>query len=79
VKGSPAGWRAVGHLQVKDTEHELARRFDLYLGDLQPGGPQRVGVADRWVIDSRWVTRQRIPALGRRIAMTRSLSLEPDM
>ncbi len=75
----PAGWRAVGRLQVKDTEHELACRFDLRLGDLQPGGPQRVGVAGSWVIDSRWVTRQRIPALGRRVMMTCSLSLEPDM
>jgi polyisoprenoid-binding protein YceI len=69
----PAGWRAVGRLQVKDAE------YDLRLGDLQPGGPQRVGVAGSWVIDSRWVTRQRIPALGRRIMMTCSLSLEPDM
>ena len=75
----PAGWRAVGRLQVKDAEHELACRFDLRLGDPQPGGPQRVGVAGSWVIDSRWVTRQRIPALGRRIMMTCSLSLEPDM
>ena len=75
----PAGWRAVGRLQVKDTEYELACRFDLRLGDLQPGGPQRVGVAGSWVIDSRWVTRQRIPALGRRIMMTCSLSIEPDM
>ena len=75
----PAGWRAVGRLQVKDTEHELACRFDLRLDDLQPGGPQRVGVASSWVIDSRWVTRQWIPGLGRRIVMTCSLSLEPDM
>ena len=75
----PAGWRAVGRLQVKDTEHELACRFDLRLGDQQPGGPQRVGVAGSWVIDSRWVTRQRIPALGRRVMMTCSLSLAPDM
>jgi hypothetical protein len=28
---------------------------------------------------TRQVTRQRIPALGRRIVMTCSLSLEPDM
>jgi hypothetical protein len=31
------------------------------------------------VIDSRWITRRRIPALDRRIEMTCSLSLEPDM
>jgi polyisoprenoid-binding protein YceI len=75
----PAGWRAVGRLQVKDTEHELACQFDLRLDDLQPGAPQRVGVAGSWIIDSRWVTRQWIPGLGRRIVMTCSLSLEPDM
>jgi polyisoprenoid-binding protein YceI len=75
----PTGWRAVGYLQVKDTEHELACRFDLGLDDLRPGGPPRVGVAGSWVIDSRWITRQRIPALSRRIVMTCSLSLEPDM
>ena len=43
----PAGWRAVGRLQVKDTEHELACRFDLSLDDLQPGAPQRVDVLVR--------------------------------
>ncbi len=75
----PTGWRAVGYLQVKDTEHELACRFELRLDDLRPGGPPRVGVASSWVIDSRWITRQRIPALDRRIVMTCSLSLEPDM
>ena len=75
----PAGWRAVGRLQVRGTEHELACRFELRLDDPRPGGPPRLLVAGSWVIDSRWVTRQRIPALGRRIAMTCSLSLEPDM
>jgi polyisoprenoid-binding protein YceI len=75
----PAGWRAVGCLQVKGTEHELACRFDLHLDDPRPGRPPRLEVAGSLVIDSRWVTRQRIPALGRRIAMTCSLSVEPDL
>jgi polyisoprenoid-binding protein YceI len=75
----PAGWRAVGRLQVKGTEHELACRFDLRIDDPQPGGPPRLKVASSLVIDSQWVTRQRIPALGRRIVMTCTLSLEPDM
>ena len=75
----PAGWRAVGRLQVKGAEHELACRFDLRLDDPQPGGPPRLKVASSLVIDSQWVTRQRIPALGRRIVMTCSLSLEPEM
>ena len=75
----PAGWRAVGRLQVKGTEHELACRFDLRLDDPRPDGPPRLLVAGSLVIDSRWVTRQRIPALDRRIAMTCSLSLQPDL
>ena len=75
----PAGWRAVGCLQVKGAEHELACRFDLRLDDSQPGGPPCLKVASSLVIDSQWVTRQRIPALDRRIVMTCSLSLEPDM
>jgi polyisoprenoid-binding protein YceI len=75
----PAGWRAVGHLQVKDTEHELACRFDPCLDDLRPGGPQQLLIACSWVIDSRWITRQWIPGLGRRIVMTSSLSLQPDI
>jgi polyisoprenoid-binding protein YceI len=75
----PAGWRAVGRLQVRGTEHELACRFDLRLDDPRPDGLPRLLVAGSLVIDSRWVTRQRIPALDRRIAMTCSLSLEPDL
>ncbi len=75
----PAGWRAVGRLRVKDTEHELACQLDLHLGDTRPGGPPRIIIASSWVIDSRWVTSQRIPALSRRIVMTCSSSLEPDM
>jgi polyisoprenoid-binding protein YceI len=75
----PAGWRAVGRMQVKGAEHELACRFDLHRDDPQPGGPPRLKVVGSLVIDSQWVTRQRIPALGRRIVMTCSLSLEPDM
>ena len=58
----PTGWRAVGYLQVKDTEHELACRFEPRLDDLRPGGPPRVGSRRQArVVDSRWITRQRIP------------------
>jgi polyisoprenoid-binding protein YceI len=75
----PIGWRAVGRLQVKNSEHELACEFGVQLGDNRPGGLPRLVVASSWVIDSTWVTSQRIPALGRRIAMTCSFHLEPDM
>jgi polyisoprenoid-binding protein YceI len=75
----PAGWRAVGRLRVKNTEHELACQLDLHLRDARPGGPRRIIIASSWVIDSRWVTSQWVPALSRRIVMTCSLSLAPDM
>ena len=74
-----AGWRAVGRLRVKNTEHELACQLDLQLGDTRPGGPPRIVIASHWVLDSRWVTSQWIPGLGHRIVMTCSFFLEPDM
>jgi len=75
----PAGWRAVGRLQIKGAEHDVACQLDLHLGDTLPGDPPRIVIAGSWVIDSRWVTGQRIPALGRRIVMTCSTSLQPAM
>src|SRR6478672_5626658 len=75
----PAGWRAVGRLQVKDTEHDLACQLDLHYGDTKPDSSRRVIIVSSWVIDSRWVTSRRIPGLGRRIVMTCSSFLEPDM
>lgn len=75
----PAGWRATGRLRVKNAEHELACRLDLHLGGTRPDGSPCIVIASSWVIDSRWVTSQWIPGLGRRIVMTCSCSLEPEM
>jgi hypothetical protein len=75
----PAGWRAVGRLQVKNAEHELACQLGVQLGDSPPGIAPRHVIACTWVIDSTWVTSQRIPALGRRIGMTCSFHLYQDM
>jgi polyisoprenoid-binding protein YceI len=75
----PAGWRAVGRLQVKNVEHELACQFGVHLDAARPDGPPRLVIACSWVIDSTWVTSQRIPALGRRVAMTCSFDLDPAM
>jgi polyisoprenoid-binding protein YceI len=73
----PAGWRAAGHLRVRGIEHELACQLGLH--DDRPGesGPPRFRITSTWVIDSRWVTRQWIPGLSRRIPMTCSFVLEP--
>ena len=75
----PAGWRAVGRLQVKNAEHELACRLALHLGGRRPDGSPRILITSSWAIDSRWITRQWIPGLNRRIVMTCSCSLEPEM
>ncbi len=76
----PAGWRAVGQLRVKDSEHELACQLDLHpAAGTRPGDPPRITITSSWAIDSRWVASKRIPGLGRRIVMTCSFSLEPDM
>ena len=75
----PAGWRAVGRLQVKNIEHELACQLDLDLPGTRPSDPRCIIIIASWVIDSRWVTSQWVPALARRIVMTCSFSLEPDM
>jgi polyisoprenoid-binding protein YceI len=78
----PAGWRAIGQLQVKGTEHALACQLEVVQPpgpDRRPAAPLRLTIASRWVIDSRWVTSQWIPALSRHIAMTCSAALEPVM
>jgi polyisoprenoid-binding protein YceI len=74
----PGGWRAVGRLQVKGTEHELACRLGLD-SDAEPlDDSPRFRITSSWVIDSRWIARQWIPGLGRRIPMTCSFVLVPD-
>jgi polyisoprenoid-binding protein YceI len=73
----PTGWRAAGRLQVKDAEHELACEFGVHLGDARPGGAPDLVIACSWVIDSAWITSQRIPALSRRIEMSCSFRLCP--
>lgn len=71
----PAGWRAVGRLKIKSAEHELACQLALH-GAGKPEGPARFQITCDWVIDSKWVTRQWIPGLSRRISMTCSFLLE---
>src|SRR5690242_18332152 len=74
----PTGWRAVGCLQVKGAEHELACQLDLDRDGEPLDGPPRVRITSRWVLDLGWITRHWIPGLSRRIPMTCSFLLEPD-
>jgi polyisoprenoid-binding protein YceI len=66
----PSGWRAVGQLEVKGREHAMACELVV-----DPGDPMTI--TSRWVLDSRWVTSRRVLALGRNIAMTCSVTLQP--
>ena len=75
----PGGWRAVGRLQVKGTEHELACQLDLGRDGAQVDELPRFRITSSWILDSAWITRLWIPGLGRRIPMTCSFLLEPDM
>jgi hypothetical protein len=75
----PAGWRAVGRLRIKNSEHELACELGVQRGVGRPGSIPHLVIACTWVIDSTWVTSQRIPALSRRIAMTCSFHLDPEL
>jgi polyisoprenoid-binding protein YceI len=74
----PAGWRAVGRLQLKGTEHELACQLDLDRDGAQLDGSPRFRITSTWALDSRWLTRLWIPGLDRRISMTCSFLLQPD-
>lgn len=75
----PDGWRAVGRLQVKGAEHELACQLDLDRDGEPPDDSARVRITGSWILDSRWISRLWIPGLSRRIAMTCSFLLEPDL
>jgi polyisoprenoid-binding protein YceI len=70
----PTGWRAVGHLRVKGTDHPMV--CDL-VADLRDSklGQMAMTVETRWVFDSSWITG-RVPMLARRIAMSCSITLE---
>jgi polyisoprenoid-binding protein YceI len=73
----PSGWRAVGRLQVKNVEHEVACQFGVQFTGATADGAARPFVTCQWVIDSTWVASQRIPGLDRRIEMTCSFRLDP--
>ena len=75
----PTGWRAVGRLQVKGTEHELACQLGLDHDGAQRDDLPRFRITSSWILDSRWITRRWIPGLSRPIPMTCSFVLEPDL
>jgi polyisoprenoid-binding protein YceI len=75
----PAGWRAVGRLQIKGTEHELACQLDVDRNADLVNDSSHFRITSDWILDSRWISRQWIPGLSRRITMTCSFLLQPDL
>jgi polyisoprenoid-binding protein YceI len=75
----PTGWRAIGRLQVKGTEHELASQLSLDYDGGPHDDPPCFRITSSWIIDSAWVTQQWIPGLSRRIPMTCSFLLEREL
>jgi polyisoprenoid-binding protein YceI len=71
----PTGWRAVGQLHVKGTGYPLACELDVDVRHPRPGAA-KMTLTTRWVLDSTWITTQRVPGLSRRIAMTCSVELD---
>jgi polyisoprenoid-binding protein YceI len=73
----PTGWRVVGQLEVKGIEHPIVCELEADLRSAHPrtSAPAMV-LTTRWVLDSTWITRQRVPMLSRRIAMSCSLVLD---
>jgi polyisoprenoid-binding protein YceI len=71
----PTGWRAVGRLDVKGTQHPIVAELDLDLRQGRPGCRAMI-LTSRWVLDASWIISQRVPALSRRVVMTCSVALE---
>ena len=67
---------AVGQLQVKGIEHPIVGELE---ADLRPAQRHPAIAATtltaRWILDSTWITAQRVPTLNRRIAKSCSVVL----
>jgi polyisoprenoid-binding protein YceI len=74
----PTGWRAIGQLRVKGVDHEVACQLSLGSLRWQADGTPRLSATSQWVLDSTWITGQRIPGLSRRVVIAASIVLEPS-
>ncbi|MDP9117094.1 MAG: YceI family protein [Actinomycetota bacterium] len=71
----PNGWRAVGQLAVKGSQYPMVAELDVDLRHARSGGATMI-LTSRWVLDSSWITTQRVTALSRRVVMTCSVALD---
>ncbi len=75
----PTGWRVVGQLEVKGIERPIVCELQADLRSAQPptaAARAAMILTTRWVLDSTWITTQRLPTLSRRIAMSCSVVLD---
>jgi polyisoprenoid-binding protein YceI len=75
----PIGWRAIGHVHIKGSEHPVVCELAADLRQPRPAATA-ISVTSRWVLDSTWITTQRVMTLNRHVAMTCTLALNysPD-
>ncbi len=74
----PTGWRAIGRLHVKGVDHEIACQLSVGSIHWDEEGTPRLSAKSHWVLDSTWITGQRIPGLSRRVAIACFIVLEPS-
>jgi polyisoprenoid-binding protein YceI len=70
----PIGWRAIGQLHVKGSEHPIVCEPAADLRHRDPAAAA-VTVTSRWVLDSTWITTQRVLTLSRHVDMNCTLAL----
>lgn len=66
----PTGWRSLGKLRVKGIEHPIASEFEADVHPTQSHAAiATLTVRTRWVLDSTWITTNRLPTVRRRILL----------
>jgi polyisoprenoid-binding protein YceI len=70
----PIGWRGIGQLQVKGSNHPIVCELAADLRHRHTAAAA-ITVTSRWVLDSTWITAQRVLTLSRRVDMRCTLAL----
>jgi polyisoprenoid-binding protein YceI len=71
----PIGWRAIGHLQVKDAEHPIVCELAADLRHPLAPATGAITITSRWILDATWITTQRVLTLSRHVTMRCTLAL----
>ena len=71
----PIGWRAIGHLQVKGAERPIVCELAADLRRPDSPATGAITITSRWILDSTWITTQRVLTLSRQVTMKCTLAL----